>query len=47
LAKHISDFSFNNDYEKEWYYEFKKYLLSLSKEDQMNIEKIKVKLNII
>lgn len=41
LAKHISDFSFNGDYEKEWYYEFKKYLLSLSEEDQINIKNIK------
>lgn len=47
LAKHISDFSFNNDYEKEWYYEFKKYLLSLSEEDQKNIGQIKEKINII
>ncbi|WP_459478151.1 DUF6179 domain-containing protein [Clostridium saccharoperbutylacetonicum] len=47
LAKHISDFSFNNDYEKDWYYEFKKYILSLSEEDQKNIEIIKEKFNII
>jgi hypothetical protein len=47
LAKHISDFSFNNDYEKEWYHEFKKYILSLSEEDQKNIEIIKEKINII
>ncbi|MDF2884856.1 MAG: hypothetical protein K0R54_5426, partial [Clostridiaceae bacterium] len=46
LAKHISDFSFNNDYEKDWYYEFKKYILSLSEEDQKNIEIIKEKINI-
>lgn len=47
LAKHISDFSLNNDYEKEWYYEFKKYLLSLSEEDQKNIGNLKEKINII
>lgn len=47
LAKHISDFGFNNEYEKEWYHEFKKYLLSLSEEDQKNIGKIKDKINII
>lgn len=47
LAKHISDFSFNNEYEKEWYHEFKKYLLSLSEEDQKNIGQIKEKINII
>jgi hypothetical protein len=47
LAKHISDFSFNNDYEKEWYHEFKKYILSLSEEDQKNIEIIKENINII
>jgi len=44
LAKHISDFGFNNEYEKEWYYEFKKYLLSLSEEDQINIKNIKDKI---
>lgn len=47
LAKHISDFSFNNDYEKEWYYEFKKYILSLNEKDQKNIGKLKEKINII
>ena len=47
LAKHISDFGFNNEYEKEWHHEFKKYILSLSEEDQKNIGKIKEKINII
>lgn len=47
LAKHISDFSFNNEYEKEWYYEFKKYLSSLSEEDKKNIKMIEAKINII
>lgn len=47
LAKHISDFSLNDDFQKEWYYEFKKYLLSLSEEDQKNIGEIKEKINII
>jgi hypothetical protein len=47
LAKHISDFSFTEEYEKEWYCEFKNYLSSLSEEDQRNIKMIEEKINII
>lgn len=47
LAKHISDFSFNNEYEKEWYPEFKKYILSLSEEDQKSIGKFKERIHVI
>ena len=37
LSKYISDLSLENEYEKEWYFEFNKYISSLSEEEQVTI----------
>lgn len=47
LSKHISDFNIGNEYSKEWYFEFSKYILSLSEEEQTAINNIKNKVELI
>lgn len=47
LAKHISDLSLRNEYEKEWYFEFNKFISSLNEEEQMRIGKLKEKILLI
>lgn len=41
LTKYMYDLSFENEYEKEWYCEFNKYILSLSEKEQILIRDIK------
>lgn len=41
LSKHISDLSLENEYGKEWYFEFDKYILNLSEEEQIVINTVK------
>lgn len=47
LSKYVSDLSFDNEYEKEWYFEFSKYISGLDKEEQARIGKLKEKIIII
>jgi hypothetical protein len=47
LTKHISDLSFDRDYAKEWYYEFKNYILSLDEKDQESIGEYKERIRVI
>lgn len=41
LSKYIYERSFENEYEKGWYYEFDKFILSLSEEEQLAIRESK------
>jgi len=45
LSKYMSDLSLENEYEKEWYFEFNKYISSLSEEEQITIKKLKEKIH--
>lgn len=38
LSRHISDLSLDNEYEREWYQEFNKYILSLSEKEQSEVK---------
>ncbi|HDK7138523.1 TPA: hypothetical protein PTV74_003457 [Clostridium botulinum] len=46
LSKYISDLSFEDEYEKDLYVEFNKYILSLRKEEQKEISELKEKINL-
>jgi len=46
LSKYICELSFENEYEKEWYYEFNKYILSLSEEEQIAIRELKERIQL-
>lgn len=46
LSKYISELSFENEYEKQWYYEFNKYILSLRKEEQIAINEAKERIEL-
>lgn len=46
LSKYTSELSFENEYEKEWYHEFNKYILNLSKEEQIEIKDLKEKIEL-
>ena len=47
LSKYVSDLSFDNEYEREWYFEFNKYISSLSEEEQATIIKLKERIQLI
>lgn len=47
LSKYVSDLSLENEYEKEWYFEFNKYISSLSGEEQATINKLKERIELI
>jgi hypothetical protein len=47
LSKYVSDLSSENEYEKEWYFEFNKYISSLSEEEQETINKLKDRIELI
>jgi hypothetical protein len=47
LSKHISDLNLENEYEKEWYFEFNKYISSLSEEEQVTIRGLKERIRLI
>jgi hypothetical protein len=46
LSKYIYELSFENEYEKEWYYEFNKYILGLSEEEQIAIGELKERIQL-
>lgn len=46
LYKHISDFSLDNSYNKEWYQCFNKYVLSLSEEEKITIRQLGEKITL-
>ncbi len=46
LSKYIPEISFENEYEKEWYFEFNKYILSLSEKEQKAIKELKEKIQL-
>jgi len=46
LSKYISDLSLKDEYEKELYAEFNKYILSLKKEEQRVISELKERINL-
>ncbi|ACA56318.1 hypothetical protein FDC45_00715 [Clostridium botulinum] len=46
LSKYISDLSFEDEYEKDLYVEFNKYILSLKKEEQRVISELKKRINL-
>ncbi|AFS79790.1 hypothetical protein Curi_c27970 [Gottschalkia acidurici 9a] len=45
LSKDIYDLTFEDEYEKEWHYEFKKYMMSLSEEEQIAIRKLRERIH--
>jgi len=47
LTKHISDLNFDREYAKEWYYEFKDYILSLDEKDKESIGEFKERIRVI
>ena len=47
LSKYLSDLSLENEYEKEWYFEFNKYFSSLSEEKQVTIKKLEERIQVI
>lgn len=47
LLKYASDLGLENGYEKEWYFEFNKYILSLNKQEQKSIQNLKEKIQLI
>lgn len=47
ITKHISDLNFDRDYAKEWYYEFKNYILSLDEKDRESIGEFKERIRVI
>lgn len=47
LLKYASDLGLENGYEKEWYFEFNKYILSLNKQEQESIQNLKEKIQLI
>ncbi len=46
LSKYISDLSFQDEYEKDLYVEFNKYILSLGKKEQRAISELKERINL-
>ncbi|SFB02746.1 DUF6179 domain-containing protein [Clostridium frigidicarnis] len=46
LSKYISELSFENEYEKQWYYEFNEYILSLREEEQIAIREAKERIEL-
>jgi hypothetical protein len=46
LSKYIYELSFENENEKEWYYEFNKYILGLSEEEQIAIRELKERIQL-
>lgn len=46
LSKYIEDLSLDGEYEKEWYFKFNEYILSLSEEDKIKIGKLKDSINL-
>ncbi|MFV3011033.1 DUF6179 domain-containing protein [Clostridium botulinum] len=46
LSKYISDLSFEDEYEKDLYVEFNKYILSLKKEEQRAISELRERINL-
>lgn len=46
LSKYIYELSFENENEKEWYYEFNKYILGLSEEEQIAIRALKERIQL-
>jgi len=47
LSKYVSDLRQENEYEKEWYFEYNKYFSSLSEEEQVKIIKHKERIQLI
>lgn len=47
LSKYVSDLSLEKEYEKEWYFEFNKYISSLSEKEQMIIINLKERIQLI
>ena len=47
LSKYASDLGLENEYEKEWYFEFNKYISNLNEEEQQSIQKLKEKIQLI
>ena len=47
LSKYVSDLCLENEYEKEWCFEFKKYSSSLSEKEQVVIGKLKERIQLI
>ncbi|WP_396128227.1 DUF6179 domain-containing protein [Clostridium sp.] len=47
LSKYVSDLSLGNEYNKEWYFEFNKYISSLSEEEQTAINNIKNRVELV
>jgi hypothetical protein len=47
LSTHVSDLSLGNEYNKEWYFEFNKYISSLSEEEQTAINNIKNRVELV
>ncbi|OOM05848.1 DUF6179 domain-containing protein [Clostridium saccharobutylicum] len=46
LSKYVSDISFEDEYEKEWYVEFNKYMSSLNQEEQVIITELKERIQL-
>lgn len=47
LSRYISNLNLEDQYEKEWYFEFNKYISSLSEEEQVTIIKLKERIELI
>ena len=47
LSKYVSDLSLENEYEKEWYFKFNKYISSLSEKEQVTIRNLKERIQLI
>lgn len=47
LSKYIEDLNLDNEYNKEWYFDFNAYISSLSKEEQIKIKKLKERILLI
>jgi len=47
LSKYLSDLSLENEYEKEWHFEFNKYFSSLNEEKQVTIKKLGERIQVI
>lgn len=47
LSKYISDLNLENEYEKEWYFEFNEYISGLREEEKVTIKKHKERIQLI
>lgn len=47
LLRCVSDLNLENEYEKEWYFEFSKYISSLREEEQLTIKKFQERIQLI